>query len=239
MNWTVNAAFCPGGKVSGKFAPEIENPAPLTVAAFTVTASVPDDTSVSGCAAAEFTATLPNDKFVVLTFSAATTASNCRKNDCDTPFTLAERVTASCAFTAVAVATKPALVAPAATVTEAGTLTDALLLARETVSPPLGAAALSVTVQRSVSAPVIVWLPQVSALKAGVASMVPVPLRFTVTVPSFAASLLITSSPCATPVVEGEKSTVKLNVPPAATVMGISAVLLNAKDLPETLTFET
>lgn len=209
------------------------------MAAFTVTVPVPDDTSVSGCAAAEFTATLPNVKFVVLTFSAAITASNCRKNDCETPFTLAESVTVSCASTAEAVATKPALVAPPATVTEAGTLTDALLLAREIVSPPLGAGALSVTVQRSAPAPVMVSLVQVKALNAGVATVAPVPLRFTITDPSAAASLLIVSSPSAAPVTVGEKITFKLKVPPAATVIGISAVPLNANDLPETLTFET
>jgi hypothetical protein len=50
-------------------------------------------------------------------------------------------------------ALKLALVAPAATVTEAGTATAALLLARFTVVPPLGAAAASDTEHGSVPGP--------------------------------------------------------------------------------------
>jgi hypothetical protein len=45
------------------------------------------------------------------------------------------------------VAVKPPVVAPAATVTLAGNVALALLLDNATVSPPLGAAALKVTVQ--------------------------------------------------------------------------------------------
>jgi hypothetical protein len=62
---------------------------------------------------------------------------------------------------------KLAVVDPAATVTEAGTMTAVLLLARFTVKPPLAAAALSVTVQPSVPAPVIGPLLQLSPLKTG------------------------------------------------------------------------
>jgi hypothetical protein len=57
--------------------------------------------------------------------------------------------------TAETVAAKPALVAPAATVTDGGNETDESLLARATVKPPLGAAALNVTVHASVPAPVM------------------------------------------------------------------------------------
>src|SRR5205085_2279530 len=49
--------------------------------------------------------------------------------------------------TALAVAVKVAVVAPAATVTEAGTASDGLLSDRLTVMPPLGAACDNVTVQ--------------------------------------------------------------------------------------------
>jgi len=48
---------------------------------------------------------------------------------------------------AQAVAVKPAEVAPAATVMEDGTVSDVLLEVSATVDPPVGAAALSVTVQ--------------------------------------------------------------------------------------------
>jgi hypothetical protein len=48
--------------------------------------------------------------------------------------------------TAVVETVNVALVLPAATVTDAGTLAAALLLDRDTVAPPLGAALPSVTV---------------------------------------------------------------------------------------------
>ena len=69
--------------------------------------------------------------------------------------------------TAAIVAVKLALVAPEATVTDDGTVTAALLLERLTDWPLLPAAALSVTVQLSVPAPVIDALAQVSALSFG------------------------------------------------------------------------
>jgi hypothetical protein len=48
---------------------------------------------------------------------------------------------------AAAVAAKLAVVAPAATATEAGTVSEVLLLASVTLSPPVGAAELKITVQ--------------------------------------------------------------------------------------------
>ncbi|HTW48314.1 MAG TPA: hypothetical protein VMD92_10205 [Acidobacteriaceae bacterium] len=67
-----------------------------------------------------------------------------------------------------AVAVNVALDAPAATVTDDGTTTCPLLLARFTVSPPLGAAAVSDTAHASVPAPVIDPLAHVSALTEAV-----------------------------------------------------------------------
>lgn len=89
---------------------------------------------------------------------------------------MAVRVTAWAVVTDATVAVNPALLAFAGTVTEAGTVTAALLLDRLTLCPPLPAGALNVTVQASVVDPVMVPLPQVSALKTGVL-VVPVPLR--------------------------------------------------------------
>jgi P pilus assembly chaperone PapD len=63
---------------------------------------------------------------------------------------------------------KPALVAFAGTVTVAGSVTAALLLARLTLSPPLGAAAVSVTVQASSTHPVVDVVVQVSVFNADV-----------------------------------------------------------------------
>jgi hypothetical protein len=79
----------------------------------------------------------------------------------------------------VIVAVKLALPSPVATVTEAGTVTAELLLARLTVNPPLGAAALSPTVHVSVPAPVIVPLAQLNEDRVAVLVVLaadPVPL---------------------------------------------------------------
>jgi hypothetical protein len=59
---------------------------------------------------------------------------------------------------------KVAFVAVAATVIETGSVTDTSSLARVMANPPVGAAALRVTVQESAPAPVIAPLEQVSAL---------------------------------------------------------------------------
>jgi hypothetical protein len=88
--------------------------------------------------------------------------------------------------TVLAVAVKLALLAPAATVTVAGTVTAELLLDRLTLTPPLGAAALSPTVQVSVPAPVIVPLAQLSEDRVAVFVVladVPMPLSPITSVP--------------------------------------------------------
>ena len=87
-----------------------------------------------------------------------------------------------------------ALAAPAVTVTVAGTVTAELLLDRLTVSPPLGAAALSATVQVSVPAPVIVPLVQFNEDRVtvfAVVAAVPVPLSPITSVPLFGELLVI------------------------------------------------
>ena len=73
-------------------------------------------------------------------------------------------------------AVNPTLAAFAGTVTVLGIVIAELLLDRFTLSPPLGAAAVSVTVHASVPDPVMVPLLQYSALSA-VGAAVPVPLR--------------------------------------------------------------
>jgi hypothetical protein len=170
-------------------------------------------------------------------------AFNCSEKVCETPLAFADNVAVCEEATAATVAVKPALVAPAATVTDAGTLTDPLLLPNVTVTPPVGAAALSATVQLSVPAPVIDPLVQVSALNAGVLPVVavPVPLRFTVTV--FAAlpvELPVTiNCPLAAPAPVGAKFTLTLYVPPAATVTGRSPSPLAENTCPVTTSVDT
>ena len=79
---------------------------------------------------------------------------------------LAVRVTVCAVATDDTVAVNPALVAFAGTVTVAGTATAALPLDTLTLRPPLGAAALSVTVQESVPEPIMDPVLQESALSA-------------------------------------------------------------------------
>src|ERR1700691_5737020 len=82
-------------------------------------------------------------------------------------------VTVCAVETAETVAEKLALVAPEATVTEVGAVTAVVLLAKQTVNPPLAAAAFSDTVQASVPALVMEEFEQVSELSTGM----PVPLK--------------------------------------------------------------
>jgi hypothetical protein len=172
-NSTLSVAVCPEFSVSGKVAPETVKPAPLTVAALMVTAAVPVDDKVSVLVAEEFTFTLPKARLEALSASWICAAPNCRENVLVTLPARAVRVTACATFTAVTVAGKLALTAPAGTVTDVGTETALLLLARLTANPPLAAAAFIVTVQVSVPAPVIDPLAHVNPVSTGT----PVPLR--------------------------------------------------------------
>jgi hypothetical protein len=106
------------------------------------------------------------------------------------------------------VAVKLAVVAPEATVTEAGTVTAALLLARPTANPPLGAATFSVTVQLSVPAPVIDPLLQVNPLSAGV----PEPLRLTTVDVPLDELLVKVNEPESAPAAVGSNCTVSVAV---------------------------
>ncbi|MGA8740940.1 MAG: hypothetical protein WB561_07115 [Terracidiphilus sp.] len=89
---------------------------------------------------------------------------------------------ADCALvTEATLAVNAALVAVAGTVTEPSTVTALLLLARLTVSPPVGAEPDKLTVQESANDPVMDMLPQETALTVGKTAM-PAPLRLIVSV---------------------------------------------------------
>lgn len=96
-------------------------------------------------------------------------------------------------------AEKPTLAEPAGTVIEAGTETAVLLLLRITLVPPLGAAALRVTEQASVPAPLIDELVQESALGTGT----PDPLRAKLAVGLLEEVLLMVSWPLDLPLMAG------------------------------------
>jgi hypothetical protein len=90
-------------------------------------------------------------------------------------------------------------------VTDAGTVTALLLLFRFTVWPPLFAAAVRVTVQASVVAPVSELLLQETALGAG--TDWPVPFRLTVAAPPEYSLAVTVSVPSAVPTAVGSKVT--------------------------------
>jgi hypothetical protein len=169
-------------------------------------------------------------------------AFSCTANVSATPAALAVNVAVSAPLTAETLAVKLTAVDPSATVTEAGTAIAPLLLVRLTANPPLAAAEPSVTVQMSAAGPVTAASTQLSELNsggAGAPAAVPVPLNPTTSVSLAAALLAIVSSPVAAPAAVGEKLTLKLNVRPAATVIGRSPAPLTENDCPARLTFET
>jgi len=129
-------------------------PVPDSVAELMVTGAVPLEVSVTGNVVGVFTVTLPNARLAGLMVSVGTAAFNCKAKVFDTPPVLAVRVTDCAVVTEVTVAVNPALVALAGTTTVAGTVTAVLLLLNPTLTPPLPAAELSVTVQLSLPAPV-------------------------------------------------------------------------------------
>jgi hypothetical protein len=175
-NCTVSVVTWPGFKVAGKVAPDREKPAPVSEAELMVTGAVPVEVRVTDCVAAVFTCTFPNATLVALIVNVGIAAFNCRPKVLETLPELAVRVTACALVTGETVAVNPALVAVAGTVIVAGTVTAALLLERLTLSPPLAADEVSVTVHASVPDPVMEPLLQEMPLNAA-GTAVPVPLR--------------------------------------------------------------
>ena len=129
---------------------------------------------------------------------------------------MAVKIVACAVVTDAMAAEKATLVALAGTVTVAGSVTAASLLERLTLCPPLPAAALRVTVQKSVPEPVIELLAQESALSVLGASgaAVPVPLRL-ITADGLVAELLTkVSCPVTALAAEGSKPTFRVAVCP-------------------------
>lgn len=134
------------------------------------------------------------------------------------------------------VAENVAVVAAAATVTVAGTVTAALLLAKVTVVPPVGAAVPRVTVQELVPGPTTEAGVQVSALGEGGGA--PLPLRLMTALPLSVELLVMVNCPLAAPAAVGANCTVRVEVPPpGATVIGMP-VWLTEKELPLTVRAE-
>jgi hypothetical protein len=153
-------AVCPGLRVRGKVAPEMEKPRPVSTALLTVTAADPVELRVSVCVAGALRTTLPKEMDVALMLSSALAAFNCSGKEAVAPLAEAVSEAVWVELTAATVAVTEALVEPAGTVTEAGRETAVLLLARVRARPPVGAAALRVTVHAVEPAPVIELLEQ-------------------------------------------------------------------------------
>jgi hypothetical protein len=172
-NCRSSVAVWPAVRVTGAASPDIEKPVPLIAAALIVTEPVPLDVSFTVCVAGVFRSTLPkatladpsvNPAVPVVPVVPVDAAFNCRGKVSELPLFEAVNIAVCVEMTAETVAVNLALDAPAATASEAGTLTALLLLARLTVIA-LPVAAVSVTVQASPPAPVIVALLHVSELK--------------------------------------------------------------------------
>ena len=158
--------------MTGKPIPESAKPVPVTDAPLMVSATVPDEVSVTDLVTVVFSASVPKETLVALRLSAEVVAFRATLNVFDVPPEDALSVAVWLVVTALAVAVKPALVAPAAMVTEAGTATALSLLDNVTVVAAL-AAAVSDTVQASVPAPVSDELLQESEFRLGVVLPLP------------------------------------------------------------------
>lgn len=150
--------------MTGKPALVTEKPFPVTDALEIVSEAVPTDLRVTDCESVVFIPTLLNERLLALQLMVGTDGTNFNENVFVTPPTFAVSRTDLEELTAEAVAAKPEPVFPAAIDSFEGMETDELLLVRLTVTPPLGAAPLRVTVQASVLAPDRDELPQDIAL---------------------------------------------------------------------------
>lgn len=167
--------------VAGRLTGDTEKPLPVTATEFTVTAAVPFEVRVTVCVVALLTTMAPNEMLLAFRISTGVAAFSCRDADFDVPPEEAVKVAVCALVTAATLAENEALVAVAGTVIEAGTVIALLLLARDTLCPPVGAEPDRLTVQVSVRDPVMEVLAQDRALTVG-ATVVPVPLRLTVAV---------------------------------------------------------
>lgn len=202
--------------MSGNVSAGILKPEPVKAAELIVKAPVPTEDKVRACGvAAVLTCTLPNAMLLELipkVDTVAATAFSCNEVVFDTDPAVAVTVAVCVVVTDDTVALNPALVAFAGTITEAGTLTAVSLLDRATVSPPLGAAPVRLTVSGTVPDPVIEEPLQDNELKAALTVCFGAAFKFNwnhlVTPPPAAASTgvcaLVTAEAVAvkTPVVE-------------------------------------
>jgi hypothetical protein len=165
-------AVFPGFRVEGKFTPEIVYPAPLVDPLLIVTDVVPDEVSVTDWYSGLPSVTSPKATLVDCSVRIDVAAPRLISMLTGPPPDDAVSVAIWAVLTAQTVAVKVFEVAFEATFTIDGTDTARLLLDRYTALLLVPAAALSVTVQMSVPAPVIDALVQLRPLTTAC----PVPL---------------------------------------------------------------
>ena len=173
-----------------------------------VNETAPVELSVSACVTGVLIGSLPKLRLVALKPSVEAYAPSDKAKVCELFEVDAVSVAVCAVLTAVAVAVKLALLAPDAMTTDGGTVTAALLLARFTLIPPVGAVPLTLTVHESVAAPVTEFVVQVSDDRAGRIAIVPVPLSPIASVPLPVALLVMVSVPDRAPLVVGSNCTV-------------------------------
>ena len=159
--------------MTGKPPPETEKPVPEIESALIETGAVPLDVTVTDFVTAVPTETLPKAREEALRLIAGEPVVELDPLNLIVVVFVVEpweavSVTVCDAVTAATVALKVTVFAPEGTVTEAGTVTAALLLARLTTKPVLGAAALNETVHLSVPAPIMDELAQLRPDSEGV-----------------------------------------------------------------------
>lgn len=215
-NVNVNVNTWPGFNTEGSVTADAENPLPETDTEFTVTAAVPLDVSVSVCVVGVLTATAPKAILDAFTLRAAVPAFSCSDTARDVLPVVAVTVALCVVVTDATFAVKFAVVAVAGTSTDAGTTTEALLLARPTLSPPVGADPVKLMLHTSAREPVIEVLLHEIPLTVG-ATAVPVPLSDTVAVE---AVLLMVNCPVVELAVVGLNCTVRTVDCPGLNVTG-------------------
>ena len=151
----------------GKVAPDMVNPVPLSFPELMVTGAVPVEVNVTGSVDGVLSAwLLPNATLAGLMANVGTEAVNCREKFLATLPPVAVSVTDCAVVTGDTLATNDALISFPGTSIVPGTATAALLLARLTLKPPLGAAVFSVTVQALLPDPPMDALLQPNPLSA-------------------------------------------------------------------------
>jgi hypothetical protein len=190
----------------------------VIVAELMVNGVVPIEVKVSGRAAPLPTFTLPNARLFELTPSIGAAAFSCTAKLLETPPALAFSVTACAVATDFTFPVNPTLVAFAGTVIVEGTVIAALLLAKETANPPLGAAPLKLTVQAAVPAPVKEALLQEKAFNTAATRLVP--LREICIVLLVHELLEMVRVPSAGPTAVVSSRTVSVNAWPGFSVVG-------------------